>query len=77
MKGRDQSCDEMMGAEVRAFFNLSKASKHSSLEMKGKYLANKLEKGLAMSAKSYIGNVQKRQVNIVFSWSSRVTEIHR
>ena len=42
----------MIGAEMSAFFRVLKAFKHSSVNSKGAFLANRLVKGLVVCEKS-------------------------
>jgi hypothetical protein len=44
----------MIGAEVSAFFKVSKAFKHASSNSKGTSLAKRLVSGLAICEKSFI-----------------------
>jgi len=44
----------MIGAEMSAFFNNSKAVRHASSNSKGASLASKRVSGLAMNEKSFI-----------------------
>jgi hypothetical protein len=47
-KGNFQSGGWMIGAEMSAFFKISKASRHSSLKKKGASLAKRLVRGLVI-----------------------------
>jgi hypothetical protein len=48
----DQSGGWMIGAEMCGFFRVCKASRNSSVNSKGAYLANRFVKGLEICEKS-------------------------